>query len=73
MPRPISHCEADLESMLCPMMIGTPLSCNGGSNSCIGRRCMAWRFIETHIANEDGELIPSSDTHGYCGMAGDPR
>lgn len=73
MPQPFCHAEADLSSTLCPMMIGSAMSANGGSNSCIGRRCMAWRFVDTHVANEDGELIPSGDTHGFCGMAGAPK
>lgn len=73
MPVPFCHREDDLYSKLCPMMIGKPMATNGGSNSCIGRSCMAWRFVETHVKDARGDLVPSGDTHGYCGMAGDPR
>lgn len=44
-------------------------------STCIGSRCMAWRWVETHINNPDapeGDLITSGDTHGYCGLAGEP-
>lgn len=41
---------------------------------CIGSRCMAWRWVETHLQDERGDFtIRSDDTHGYCGLAGDPR
>lgn len=44
------------------------------SVSCLGSRCMAWRWVETHIPDDKGDLnILSEDTHGYCGLAGDPR
>lgn len=46
--------------------------------SCLGSGCMAWRWVETHVPGpmkDDGaaDLVPSSNTHGYCGLAGDPR
>lgn len=44
-------------------------------NRCIGSACMAWRWHATHINNPDdptGDLIPSGDTYGYCGLAGAP-
>ena len=39
---------------------------------CIASECMAWRWVETNINNKDGDLVPSDDTHGYCGLAGKP-
>lgn len=43
---------------------------NGGFN-CIGAECMAWRWVQTHIYDNEGNLtILSGDTHGYCGLAG---
>lgn len=39
---------------------------------CIGSECMAWRWVETHISDGQGGLTPSSETHGYCGLAGLP-
>jgi hypothetical protein len=39
---------------------------------CQGSRCMAWRWVETHINDGQGGMKPSSDTHGYCGLAGKP-
>ena len=43
---------------------------------CIASQCMAWRWVRTHINNPDdpgGDLIPSSRTYGYCGLAGRPE
>lgn len=40
---------------------------------CIGARCMAWRFVRTHINDgAGGDMVLSGDTHGYCGLAGGP-
>jgi hypothetical protein len=39
---------------------------------CIGSRCMAWRWVETNVSDGRGGLKPSTDTHGYCGLAGKP-
>lgn len=33
---------------------------------------MAWRFVNTHIDDGNGGTKSSGDTHGFCGMAGDP-
>ncbi len=45
------------------------------SNRCIAYECMAWRWVETHINDPEGgpDMVPSGDTHSYCGLAGDPR
>ncbi len=40
---------------------------------CLGSGCMAWRYVLTHIENPKapgGDLIPSHDSHGFCGLAG---
>lgn len=57
----------------------TKLCCVNGPQSsctafCAGSACMAWRWVETHIDDGGGrgELVPSTDTHGYCGLAGPP-
>ncbi len=53
-----------------------PVNRSASDFNCIADACMAWRWVETHINNPDaphGDLIPSGDTHGYCGLAGDPR
>lgn len=43
------------------------------SVNCISDACMAWRFVETHIPDEAGNLtVKSGDTHGFCGLAGIP-
>ncbi len=45
----------------------------GDHNACIGSACMAWRWYRTHINNPDnpkGDLIESTHTHGFCGLAG---
>ena len=71
MPRPVFHAENDLTGTICPLALS--LAERGNYFPCFGRRCMSWRFADTHIANEDGVLVPSGDTHGFCGLAGDPR
>lgn len=74
MPMPVLHEEANLGQTICPLTIGRAFS-PGGAGSCIGGQCMAWRYARTHIKNPDapdGDLIPSGDTHGYCGLAGAP-
>src|ERR1700675_2507627 len=49
-----------------------------GQANCLGSGCMAWRWVETNVngpMGEDGapgDLVPSGDTHGYCGLAGVP-
>ena len=46
------------------------------STACLGSGCMAWRWVETHVSGPmkddgaPGDLVPSSDTHGYCGLGG---
>lgn len=45
----------------------------GARTTCVATACMAWRFVETHIPEEDGNLtVKSGDTHGFCGLAGIP-
>ncbi len=55
--------EADAQKKRC---------CRGLADTCLGSMCMAWRWVETNISSEPGELYPSRDTHGYCGLAGPP-
>lgn len=61
--------EVEAKSKLCCL---TGQSDN--DQCCVGSGCMAWRWVETHIDNGEGrgELVPSTDTHGYCGLAGPP-
>jgi hypothetical protein len=68
----VSFCtaEQDAKEMTCPLTLG-----DSGPWPCVGSLCMAWRWVETHIKNPDcpdGDMIPSGDTHGYCGLAGKP-
>lgn len=47
--------------------------CRDRSVDCAASKCMGWRWYRTHIhnpANPAGDLIPSTDTHGFCGLAG---
>jgi hypothetical protein len=40
---------------------------------CLASACMAWRWYRTNIRNPDdptGDMLPSTRTHGYCGLAG---
>lgn len=38
---------------------------------CIADECMAWRWVVTHINDAPGgDLYPTHDTHGVCGLAG---
>jgi hypothetical protein len=60
-----SELESSFNRYLEPGFPDSPVVC------CIGPKCMAWRFVERYI--EDGrEMVPSDDTHGYCGLAGTP-
>jgi hypothetical protein len=73
MARTVYHTVANAANKWCPMGMG-----NTEQNiMCQGPACMAWRWGETHIPNPDKglgkpNLIPSYNTHGYCGMAGHP-
>jgi hypothetical protein len=80
----VSETDAQ-ENMICPRTIGIgpvyhPTDgqgiMEGGPWNCMGSKCMAWRWVRTHIKNPaapEGDLIASDDTHGYCGMAGPPE
>lgn len=89
--RQVSHSVEDAKTKWCPFarVLGSgPLpvghaSAFGSVNradkplstSCIADGCMAWRWVETHIANPEdpkADLIASGDTHGLCGLAGQP-
>lgn len=70
----IIHSEEDAKfGKICPILAPDP---NGIPTSCQGSMCMAWRWVKTHIHDPDNptdDLVESTDTHGYCGLAGDPR
>lgn len=58
--------ESDTKNKTCPII-------HDGQYGCVGSMCMAWRWVETHIADDAGNpTILSCDTHGYCGLAGAP-
>lgn len=58
--------EITAKTKVCHRTIGTP-----SIGPCVGSNCMAWRWVETNIADDDGNLtVKSGDTHGYCGLAG---
>ena len=48
--------------------------CIDRAEFCCADKCMGWRRVETNI-KEDGtdDLVPSDDTHGFCGRAGNPK
>lgn len=77
--------EKDAHKHDCPMKLSSGA---GTLNSmCSGKRCMAWRwrlipnpdhkinhpldYIHKNPAEMDSPWM-NSDTHGYCGMAGNP-
>jgi hypothetical protein len=62
------HSEKEARGKICPAL---PLD-QGAPAMCFASDCMAWRWVMTHIRNEEtGDLdMPSGDTHGYCGLAG---
>ena len=80
----ISHSEETARKKWCPFVRrATQLADNSVSSNreweseagydCIASDCMAWRWVETHIKDEGGDLtVMSGDTHGYCGLAGVP-
>lgn len=40
---------------------------------CLASGCMMWRWVETSVNDGKGsEMVPSYNTHGYCGVAGQP-
>lgn len=51
----------------CPMTFSIP----NAAFTCIGKNCMAWRFVEKPVPDPKGSggYVLSVDTHGYCGMA----
>ena len=67
MPMPVLVEEKKSGEKTCPLTMS-----GEGSFGCVGAQCMAWRFARTHIKGPDGEMEPSDDTHGYCGLAGVP-
>ncbi len=65
--------EAAAWDKFCPNALSSD---TGTSGRCWGAHCMAWRWVRTNINNPDdptGDLIPSDDTYGFCGMAGVPK
>jgi hypothetical protein len=81
MSRPFCKSIEDAEKSWCPFARYGESNLAGYHTSnvgakCIGPECMAWRFVDTYIKNPDPhgmlELVPSGDTHGYCGLAGPP-
>ena len=66
--------ETDAKKKLCPAMSTSVRGIDAASFewiNCCASECMAWRWVETHIADEHGNLtVMSGDTHGYCGLAG---
>lgn len=66
----------DAKTKFCPFvrdefLRGVPFN---GQPHCIASACMAWRWAETWVKGDDGNLnVLSGDTHGICGLAGDPR
>ena len=60
--------EEDAKTKWCPMARNT---FEHQTVNCIASACMAWRWVETHVKDADGNLtVVSGDTHGYCGLAG---
>ncbi len=60
---------------LCPMTFNIRADdASDHTYQCTGSRCMAWRWVRTNVNNPDsqGDLIESTDTHGFCGLAGTP-
>lgn len=68
------HSEEDAKNKLCPVMstsVGVIDAASFEYITCCASDCMAWRWVETHIKDADGNLtVLSGDTHGYCGLAG---
>jgi hypothetical protein len=60
--------EEIAKTRMCPLSITqkpSPFSCGGS-------QCMAWRWVEEYVTSTAGQSVLSGDTHGYCGMAGQP-
>lgn len=50
----------------------TRLNAVPSSCLCVASACMAWRWTRTNIDDGEGGTKPSTDTYGYCGLAGVP-
>ena len=64
---PLKFCHSIEEAktvMRCPQ---------GLSSTCIADRCMAWRFVRTHVPDGEGGTKECGESHGFCGLAVDPR
>jgi len=67
----------ELNEMVCPLGIGghnISFQNNIIGKACIGPKCMAWKWYEEPIYDEETEeLIDShpSDDLGYCGFIGE--
>lgn len=81
MPLKILIEEARARDKICPLSFGVHEIRTGegvglregGPWNCHGAGCMAWRWARTHINNPaSGDMMMSDDTHGFCGMAGNP-
>ena len=42
-------------------------------SACQADKCMAWRFVRTHVSDGDGGMVKCGESHGFCGLAVDPR
>jgi hypothetical protein len=63
----------EAKSLACPMRLHDT-GLRHELTRCLADRCMAWRFVWTHVIlpKEEKDLVPDGETYGYCGLAGKP-
>ncbi len=69
--------EADKQRCCGPQAVATATYYRAGvpvnaPAMCEGALCMAWRWYETNIKGDGGELTRNGEVYGFCGLAGDP-
>lgn len=62
--------EHEASGKLC--VLGSAADTAARQGHCVGSKCMAWRWVETNVEDCQGGTMVSGDTHGYCGLAGEP-
>lgn len=71
MPMPVCLPENEARIRWCPFSRTEQRL--GENSECIASSCMAWRWMRTWVPGSNDTMIESRDTHGFCGLAGDPN
>lgn len=58
--------EKQAKLKICPMLASDPMRKDNLHWRCMGKECMAWRWLDKRLEH------PSENDLGYCGIAGEP-